>query len=149
MGGDYEQHNDDGLLATLPMDDVPGASAMLGYEVQPDPAGYRSGVACTSDAINCIATGPSGTDWWNGEAWTAVSSRGFDAIDLVGDGAELFVEDDLVELFRLLFQRDFEVVFPEEFGVGEAGREYALVAGDDRAAAVARLDVGDADEVGG
>ncbi|MGQ4582944.1 WD40/YVTN/BNR-like repeat-containing protein [Lysobacter sp. F60174L2] len=83
VGGDYEQPDADGLLASLPKNPAPGVSATLGYREQPGPAGYRSGIACTGDA-NCIATGPSGTDWWNGEAWTAVSSRGFDAIDLVG-----------------------------------------------------------------
>ena len=57
-----------------------------------------------------------------------------DPLDLVGDGAELLVEDDLVELLRLLGERDLEVLVPEEFGVGEARGEHLLVAGDDRGA---------------
>ena len=84
-GGDYEQPDVDGLLATLQMNHAPDSSATLGYEPQPSPAGYRSGIACTGDAVSCIATGPSGTDWWNGEAWAVVSPLGFDAVDLVGD----------------------------------------------------------------
>ena len=72
-----------------------------------------------------------------------------DAVDLIGDGAELFVEDDLVELLGLLLQRDLEVLLPEEFGVGEAGGEDSLVAGDDRCAAVGRVYIGGADEGGG
>ena len=68
-------------------------------------------------------------------------------LDLVGDGAELLVEDDLVELLRLLLERDLEVVLPEEAGVGEPGGEHLAVAVDDRLAAVLRLDIGDADEI--
>ncbi|MGQ4660008.1 hypothetical protein [Lysobacter sp. F6437] len=85
VGGDYEQPDTDGLLATWPMQRASGSSATLGYSAQPGPAGYRSGIACTGGAANCIATGPSGTDWWNGEAWTALSSLGFDAVAIVGD----------------------------------------------------------------
>ena len=42
-----------------------------------------------------------------------------DALDLVGDRAELLVEDDLVELLRLLFERNLEVLLPEEARVSE------------------------------
>ena len=77
-------------------------------------------------------------------------SREFrDAHHLVGDGAELFVEDDFPKLLRLLFERDPEILLPEEFRVGEAGGEDAFVAGDDGGAAVGPLDVGGADEVRG
>ena len=59
------------------------------------------------------------------------------------------MEDDLVELLRLVLQRDFQVVFPEEFRIRQASGEDFLVAGDDRRAAVAGLDVRGADEGGG
>jgi hypothetical protein len=55
-------------------------------------------------------------------------------------------ETSLTELFRLLLEPDFEVLFPEEAGVGEAGCEDFLVAGDDAGAAVGGGDIGDADE---
>ena len=45
------------------------------------------------------------------------------ALDLVGDGAELLVEDDLLELLRLLRERDLEVLLPEEARVGQARGE--------------------------
>ncbi len=46
------------------------------------PRGYRSGVACVGDKLPCIATGPSGTDLWDGKRWHALGDVGFDAIDL-------------------------------------------------------------------
>ena len=67
-------------------------------------------------------------------------------LDLVGDGAQLLVEDDAAELPRLLLQRHLQVLLPEEAGVGEPRGEHAAVALDDRLAAVVRVDVGDADE---
>ena len=58
------------------------------------------------------------------------------------------MEDDLAELLRLVFERDLEVLLPEEFGVGEAGGQDLFVAGDDAGAAVGGFDVGGADEMG-
>lgn len=46
------------------------------------PRGYRSGAACVGDKLPCIATGPSGTDLWDGTRWHALGDAGFDAIDL-------------------------------------------------------------------
>lgn len=46
------------------------------------PRGYRSGAACMEDALLCIATGPSGTDLWDGKRWHVLGDVGFDAIDL-------------------------------------------------------------------
>ena len=57
------------------------------------------------------------------------------------------MENDLIELLRMFIQRYLQILLPEEFGVGEAGGEDALVAGDDRRAAVIGVDIGDADEV--
>lgn len=85
VGGDYEQPDARGLSAMLPVDHAPGSVAVeFGYEPQPGPTGYRSGIACVDAAGACVATGPSGTDWWYGEEWAAVSPLGFDAIDLAG-----------------------------------------------------------------
>ena len=69
-----------------------------------------------------------------------------DALDLVGDRAELLVEDDPVELLRLLLERNLQVLLPEEARIGEARGEDPAIAFDDRLAAVAGADVGDADE---
>ena len=63
------------------------------------------------------------------------------ALDLVGDGAELLVEDDLVELLRLLVERHLEVLLPEELGIGQARGEHLAVARDDRRAAVRRASI--------
>ena len=49
------------------------------------PRGYRSGAACVADTLPCIATGPSGTDLWDGERWHPLGDLGFDAIDLHGN----------------------------------------------------------------
>ena len=49
------------------------------------PRGYRSGAACVGDQLPCIATGPSGTDLWDGKRWHALGDAGFDAIDLHGN----------------------------------------------------------------
>lgn len=49
------------------------------------PRGYRSGAACVGDKLPCIATGPSGTDLWDGRRWHALGDVGFDAIDLHGN----------------------------------------------------------------
>ena len=59
------------------------------------------------------------------------------------------MEDDVGELPRLLLERDLEVLLPEELRVGQPGGEDAFVAGDDRGAAVGRVDIGGADEIGG
>jgi hypothetical protein len=70
-------------------------------------------------------------------------------LGLVGDGAELLVEDDAAELLRLLGERHLQILLPEEFRVREARGEHLAIALDDRGAAVRRLDIGDADEVRG
>ena len=63
--------------------------------------------------------------------------------------AELLVEDDGVELGQALGKRGLEVGLPEIAGVGQARTNDALIAGDDRLAAVAGLDIGDQDEAVG
>src|SRR6185312_15780183 len=69
-----------------------------------------------------------------------------DPLDLVGDGAELLVESDPLELLRVLRQRHLAVLLPEEARIAEARGEDFAVAVDDRRAAVRRLDIGGADE---
>ena len=49
------------------------------------PRGYRSGAACVEDTLPCIATGPSGTDLWDGRRWHSLGDVGFDAIDVHGN----------------------------------------------------------------
>ena len=59
------------------------------------------------------------------------------------------MEDDLVELLPALLQRNLQILLPEEPGVRQPGGQHLGVAGDDARAAVARHDVGGADEVRG
>ena len=61
-----------------------------------------------------------------------------DALDPLGLGAELGVEHDLLQRRQAAFQRRLAVLIPEELRVGQSTAQHALVAGDDRLAAVAR-----------
>jgi len=56
--------------------------------------------------------------------------------DLVGDGAKLLMKDDSVELLRLLLERNFDVLLPEEARVREARRKHPAIALNDRFTAV-------------
>ena len=67
-------------------------------------------------------------------------------LHLVGDSAQLLVENDPVELRRLLRQRHLEIGVVEESRVRQARGEHLAVALDDLRAAVRRLDVGGADK---
>ncbi len=58
----------------------------------------------------------------------------------------LLVEDDAVELGQPVLEFRLEVGLPEIAGVGKAGADDPLVAGDDRLAAIGRLDIGGEDE---
>jgi len=78
VGGDYKAEAEPGNAAGWSLDDAV-------VSVLPPPRGYRSGAACAADASSCIAVGPSGVDVWNGEAWSAVSDTGYDAVDLAGN----------------------------------------------------------------
>ena len=69
-----------------------------------------------------------------------------DTFDLVSYRPQLLVEQHSAELPRLFLKRHLEVLLPEEARVGEAGREDAAIAFDDRCAAVVRGDIRDADE---
>ena len=75
--------------------------------------------------------------------------QSLDALDALGLRAELLVEHDLLELRQPVFQPGLQIGLVEELRVGQPRADDALVAGDDRLAAVRGLDVGDQDEVVG
>ncbi len=64
-------------------------------------------------------------------------------------GAELLVEDDLLQLRHALFERHLAVLVEEELGVGKPRADHPLIAGDDGLAAVLGLEIGDHDEAVG
>ncbi len=72
-----------------------------------------------------------------------------DALHALALRAELFVKDDGVELRQTVFELRLEIGLVEEFRVGQPRGDDALIAGDDRRAAVAGLDIGDEDEAVG
>ncbi len=69
-----------------------------------------------------------------------------DALDALGLGAELGVEHDVPQRRQPVFQSCFAVLIPEEFRVGKARAQHALIALDNGLAAVAGHIVGDDDE---
>ena len=72
----------------------------------------------------------------------------FDAFDTFPLRAELFVEYDVLEFLQPVLEPRFQVRLVEELCVGQARTDHPLIAGDDRRAAVRRLDVRDEDEFG-
>ena len=70
-----------------------------------------------------------------------------DARDAFFLRAELFVKDDLREFRQPRFERRLQVGLVEELGVAQARADDALIASDDRLAAVAGLDIGDENEL--
>ena len=70
-----------------------------------------------------------------------------DARDALGLRAELLVEHDAFEFRQPVFQPCLQVGVVEELGVGKPRADHALVAGDDRLAAVARFLVGHQNEL--
>ena len=76
VGGDYRGESTPGNAAI-------GNGKTVEWIIAP--RGYRSGAACVGDKLPCIATGPSGTDLWDGKRWHALGDMGFDAIDLHGN----------------------------------------------------------------
>ena len=69
-----------------------------------------------------------------------------DALDPFVLRAKLFVEHDLLELRQSRLKRHFKIAVPEEFGVGKPRADHALIAGDDRLAAVGGRHVGNENE---
>ena len=63
--------------------------------------------------------------------------------------SELFVEGDVLELGHAVGQKRLAVLIEEELGVGKPRPDNALVAGDDRLAAVLRLQIRHHDEAVG
>ncbi|MND87538.1 hypothetical protein D3C80_795390 [compost metagenome] len=78
-----------------------------------------------------------------------LARQGGDAVDPLGQRAELGVEGHALQLVVPGVEADLLVFVPEEAGVVQAGRQDAAVAGGQSLAAVGRLDVGDDEEVGG
>src|SRR5207247_1882816 len=60
--------------------------------------------------------------------------------------AKLLVEDDVLEFRQPVFEAELQVGVVEELRVGQPRADDALVAGDDRLAAVGRFGVGGEDE---
>ena len=69
-----------------------------------------------------------------------------DALHALALRAELFVKHDLVELRQTVFELRLQIGLVEELRVRQPRGDDALIAGDDRLAVVARLDIGDEDE---
>ena len=69
-----------------------------------------------------------------------------DARDTLSLRAEFFVENDLLEFRQPVFQPRLQIRLVEELGVGQPRADDALIAGDDRLAAVARFLVCDENE---
>ncbi len=73
-------------------------------------------------------------------------SEPLDALDALPLRAELLVENNVLEFLHPVFQPNLEIGLVEELRIGEPSSNDALVAGDNRGAAIFRLDVGDKDE---
>ena len=101
VGGDYERPSTPGMLATLMPAPVAG-SGSPSLEARAAPPGYRSGIACPTATEGCLATGPSGTDWWDGTRWTPVSPLGFDAVDVVGSSGWASGENGRIARIEIL-----------------------------------------------
>ena len=76
VGGDYRGEDKPGNAAS-------GTGTTVTRLITP--RAYRSGAACVDEKLPCIATGPSGTDLWDGKRWQSLGDVGFDAIDLHGN----------------------------------------------------------------
>ena len=72
--------------------------------------------------------------------------QSLNALNALGLGAELLVEHDLLELRQPVFKLQLKIGLVEELRVAQARADDALVAGDDRLAAVLGLGVRDQDE---
>ena len=90
-----------GMLATLTPAPVAG-SGSPSLQVLAAPPGYRSAIACPTATEGCLATGPSGTDWWDGTRWTPVSPLGFDAVDVVGSSGWASGENGRIARIEIL-----------------------------------------------
>src|SRR6266850_2155111 len=73
-------------------------------------------------------------------------SQSFNAFNAFRLRAELLVEDDVLEFRQPVFKPDLQIGLIEELRIRQPRADHALVAGDDRLAAVRSLSVGDEDE---
>ena len=69
-----------------------------------------------------------------------------DAINLVGDTAQFFVEGNLRQLLGLIVKRDFQILFPEELRVRQTRGQHLLITRNNRCAIVMRVDIRSADK---
>lgn len=95
VGGDYRDETTPGNAAI-------GSGKTVTRIIAP--SGYRSGAACVNDTLPCIATGPSGTDLWDGKRWHALGDVGFDAIDLQGNAG--WLSGDAGRIARIVIERE-------------------------------------------
>ena len=56
------------------------------------------------------------------------------------------MEGNLRQLLGLIVKRDFQILFPEEFRIGQARGENFLITRNNRCAAVMRINVSSADK---
>ena len=68
------------------------------------------------------------------------------AINLVGDAAQFLVESNLCQFLRLIVERNLQILFPEEFRIGQARCQNLFIARNNRRAAVMRVDIRGADK---
>lgn len=61
------------------------ASTFLSPSMIAAPRGYRSGAACHQENPVCVATGPGGSDAWDGKQWSVLECAGYDSVDVAGD----------------------------------------------------------------
>ena len=100
----------------------------------------RSALASSAARTALAASAP-------GTCGAIVVDQPHHAPDLVEHAAELGVEHALGELGHARGERHLAVLVPEETRVGQPRAQHALVAGDDRLAAIRGLHVGDDQEV--
>lgn len=60
------------------------ASVFLTPSALDAPRGYRSGAACSGKQFICVATGPGGSDAWDGKQWSVLEGAGYDSVDVAG-----------------------------------------------------------------
>ena len=68
------------------------------------------------------------------------------ALHAFGHRPQLFVEDNVLQLLRLLFERNLQIRFIKEARVGKSCGQHLLIARDDRRPAIMRGDIGRADK---
>ena len=68
------------------------------------------------------------------------------AFNLVRNCPQLLMKGDLRQFLRLFVERDFQILFPEEFGIRKPCRQHLFIARNNRCAAIIGDDIGGADK---